>query len=165
MKKIKNLIPLLIGVFLILSFYIRWNKGYRCYMVLSGSMEPKIKTGSIILIRPVDANYIKVEDIISFKSAINNQTTTHRVIDIERNPELLFTTKGDANEVEDPIKVKGSQIIGKVVLTVPYLGYLAGLLQTRYGFLLIIAIPLLIILTFKMISIILNKVEKREDLK
>lgn len=64
-------------------------------------------------------------------------------------PSFYFTTKGDANEVEDGSKVYYKNVVGTPVFTIPYLGYLSSFLQTRKGMIVGICFALIImILTF-----------------
>ena len=53
----------------------------------------------------------------------DNTVVTHRVIDKDNDTES-FHTKGDANETEDGGSVAYDKVVGKVVLNVPYLGYI-----------------------------------------
>ena len=97
--------------------------------VMSGSMEPTIKTGSLIIILP-QAEY-KVGDIVTFgERTIGTLPKTHRIISIVDDS---YRTKGDANYTEDFLKIKNKDIKGKVTLTFPYIGYLVAFLQTKNG--------------------------------
>ena len=100
--------------------------GVRTSIVLSGSMEPAINTGSVIITRPIAPEAIHVGDIISFSSRSGTFVTTHRVIGIEQNPELLFITKGDANRGKDPAPISPDQVLGKLFLVTsrPWLPHL-----------------------------------------
>ena len=117
--------------------------------VYTGSMEPAIPVGSIVVIKPANPNTLKVGDIICFKIESESSTTvTHRIINITDEG---FITKGDANEDPDKWIVKKENIIGKVIAVIPYLGYLGYFVRTPIGFTLLIIIPatLLIILEIK----------------
>lgn len=161
MKNIKKIISPLIIIIIFTTIYFSWKKGYKLYMVLSGSMEPKIKTGSVVLVQPMNVEELNVGDIINFKSDLNNLTTTHRIIEISEYPEILITTKGDANDIEDPIKLRSDQVIGKIIMIIPYLGYVAGFLQTRFGLLVSIGAPIL----FGLIYYILQKILDKKSIK
>ena len=82
----------------------------RPVVILSGSMEPSISTGSICLV-------------------------VHRISRCVSGGES-FITKGDSNDTEDPIPVSAKQIRGRVIGTIPYLGYGAVFLRSRAGILL-----------------------------
>ena len=106
--------------------------GYRPYVVLSGSMEPEIRTGSICLI---DTGYryeeLKVGDVIAFTNG--RISVTHRVHEIRDG---LIQTKGDANESPDHYFIGEGNYIGKYAWSVPYAGYAVSWLQTKRGMIL-----------------------------
>ena len=118
-------------------------------VVESGSMEPAIKVGSVALIKPVSS--YKIGDIITFEGNFKNAKgqkvpTTHRIIEmrVDRgNP--IYITKGDANEEPDSKEIPQSQVIGKVYLAIPYLGYAIAAARTTYGFLALVIIPAAIV--------------------
>ncbi len=116
--------------------------GYQIKIVQSGSMEPAIATGGMIIIAPA-ASY-GVGDVITFgEDTATKIPTTHRITAIETSPlgRSLYTTKGDANEEADPIAVRDSDIIGKVFVAVPYVGYLLEFARTPLGYGLLVGIP------------------------
>lgn len=124
--------------------------GVRTNIVLSGSMEPAISTGSVIITRPIAPESIQIGDIISFSSRSGTFLTTHRVIDIERTPELRFITKGDANREKDPAPIPSGQVLGKLFFVIPGLGYLVSYLRNPLGLVLLVGIPAIIILAFEL---------------
>ncbi|NOY35742.1 MAG: signal peptidase I [bacterium] len=116
---------------------------YEVKIVLSGSMEPAIKTGSVVVIKPSD-NY-KIGDIITFgKDTKKDIPTTHRIIEARAvEGKMLYKTKGDANKSPDTKEVREKEIVGKEVFTIPFLGYLLEFAKKPIGFLLIIIVPAL----------------------
>ncbi len=113
-------------------------------IVKSGSMEPGIMTGGIVLIR--EAASYGVGDIITFTSESSDIPTTHRIVGTEMSgDELLFVSKGDANEERDTNLVRGDAIIGKVLFTVPYVGFVFDFARQPIGFALLIGLPALLI--------------------
>ena len=76
---------------------------------------------------------------------------THRVFNITDEG---FITKGDANEDPDQWKVKKENVIGKLILTIPYIGYLGYFVRTPIGFILLIVIPVTIIIIIEIRNII-----------
>ncbi|OGM13102.1 signal peptidase I [Candidatus Woesebacteria bacterium RBG_16_40_11] len=121
----------------------------RAYIVQSGSMAPAVKTGSIVIVSPID-NYSE-GDVVSFTLHDNKKNViTHR-IDFKLYPEGIdkepvYMTSGDANEDFDTWQVKNSDIIGKVTVNLPYLGYLADYARKPYGFILFVIVPATIII-------------------
>lgn len=107
-------------------------------VVQSGSMEPDILTGSLIVIFPAD-NY-EIGDVITFTNgAYESNSVTHRIVDItEKDAEKIFTTKGDANNGEDRVPVREKDIMGKMRLNLPYLGYLVSLAKRPMVFFILI---------------------------
>lgn len=104
--------------------------GITPYVVLSGSMEPAIETGSMAYINQrIDPYKIRTGDIITYQ--ISDNTVTHRVID--ETLTAVFT-KGDANEEADLSPVSRDSILGKYLFSVPYLGYLYSNLTSIYLF-------------------------------
>ncbi len=122
-------------------------------IVKSGSMEPTIMTGSVVVVKP-QASYAE-GDIITFGADTKTQIpTTHRIIDIQGDfSSLSYTTKGDANEEQDGEQITQRDIIGKVVLWVPYMGYILDFARQPLGFTLMIGIPAGIIILDELIRI------------
>lgn len=116
-------------------------KGYRILVVKSGSMEPTIKTGALILIQRQSVYHIK--DIVTYGSAARKDTLiTHRIIAQDtKNKKLLFTLKGDANKAPDLNGVPPSAVIGRLFFAIPYLGYLIAFVKTPPGVSIFIIIP------------------------
>ncbi len=131
--------------------------GYRLYVVQSGSMEPDIQTGSLVISKRVSPENLVIGDVVTFKSKDDSTTlVTHRIEQISKeNGELSFITKGDANDVIDLEPVKSENIIARVQYDIPYLGYMTEFIKTKQGMLLVVIIPaiaLLLIEIFKLIG-------------
>jgi len=118
---------------------------YKMLSVLSGSMEPAIHTGSVVIVTP--AKDYKIGDIITFEAVGKNGIpTTHRIKEIKNTDgNVLFITKGDANNATDSREVVASGIRGKVLFSIPYLGYVFDFIRRPIGFALLIIIPALLI--------------------
>lgn len=132
------------AILLIIStFPITGN--FKVKNVLTGSMEPAISVGSIIVTKPADE--YKIGDIITFQF-LGEIPITHRIYNIGIDEEGIsyFITKGDANEEPDERLVRKEEIIGRVLFDIPFIGYFVGFTQTRLGFILIIVIPSTIII-------------------
>ncbi|MBM7833049.1 signal peptidase I [Clostridium sardiniense] len=97
--------------------------GYKFYDVLTGSMSPTINPGNLIVVKEIDDSEVKEGDIITFKGNSTSNLTTHRVVEvIEKDKNIKFQTKGDANDVLDPMLIDGNLLVGKVVFDIPYMG-------------------------------------------
>lgn len=95
-------------------------RGYKVLNVLTGSMEPSINIGDLILVKETPIKELKLEDIITYKTENNSTLVTHRINKINENG--TFITKGDANNTEDIGEVCEEQIQGKIVFKVRKLG-------------------------------------------
>lgn len=143
--------------------------GYSVFRVLTGSMEPAIETDSLILVRRIDPSEIKKDDIISFYSqdpSHGGAVNTHRVVSVEQDGELwYYTTKGDANQIEDKYIVTSNDLIGKVIFTSHTLGLFVRLLANPLIFIPVILLPLFIILLSNLIRIVrlAKKMAKEEE--
>ena len=143
MKKILNIIMSLlsfilitIGIAALALFAIPTVAGYKPFVVQSGSMEPEIKTGAVAYNNThAKVEDVKVGDVIVFKAG--DTYVTHRVIKINDNK--TFTTKGDANETEDVAPVKYENFRGETAFTIPYLGQVLKLVQTRTGIFILVS--------------------------
>ncbi len=130
----------LIGL-LLLSTLFPIPGNFKVKVVKSGSMEPAIRTGGIVVIRP-EAVY-RVGDVVTFGADTKTQIpTTHRIVNISgTGASAVYTTKGDANDAPDPVDTRFADIRGKVVLTVPYAGYILDFARRPIGFFLLVGLP------------------------
>ena len=124
--------------------------GFSILQVLTGSMEPAIPEGSMLLIRQADPYTLEKGDIISFYSpdpSLDGALNTHRIVGVETSDEgLRFITKGDANFLEDQQPVNAGDVVGKVIYSSPALGKLVRLVSNPLVFGLAILLPLLAML-------------------
>ena len=119
---------------------------YHSYLVQSGSMEPTIMTGDVIFVLAKES-YVK-NDVVTFKEN-DRRVVTHRIVGTQSGS---FTTKGDANRTEDNGSVSPQNIIGKVFFIVPKLGYLVSFSRTLPGFIILIAVPSLLLIITQVFS-------------
>jgi len=143
------LLIILFVVGLIVGFSLLPIKNnYKILSVMSGSMEPSIPVGGLILIKPVET--YGIGDVITFrskKSSSDKDLTTHRISsEKQTDAGISFITKGDANSNEDTVSVDFDQILGKRHLTIPVLGYLLTYIKTLPGLMLIIIVPATVII-------------------
>lgn len=129
--------------------------GIQILKVISGSMEPAIHTGSVIFIKEVDPEQLKVGDVITFKSMeYDNQLVTHRIAEINNTDTLSFTTRGDANDANDNTPALAADVKGIEVFTIPLLGYIMEFLQSRQGILIMIIVPGAAVIVYEIFQII-----------
>ena len=115
-------------------------------IVQSGSMEPAILTGSVVIIKP--SPVYEVGEVITFGADTKTQVpTTHRVVSIQgEGAQTQYQVKGDSNEEADPELVKGREVIGKVLFAVPYAGYLLDFAKKPLGFALLVGVPAVLVI-------------------
>lgn len=139
--------------------------GYQVKTVLSGSMEPEFKTGSIITINETGKqhNYEK-GDVITFKTK-DNILITHRIVKVKKGGQQ-FITKGDANDAPDMEPVPRDNIIGVYTgFTIPYLGYIINFANSSEGAALLLVLPGIGLILYSIITIsrALRKVDHNND--
>lgn len=128
--------------------------GYQFKTVLSGSMDPEMPVGSMILIQLADEKEtFRTGDVITFKTK-DDMLVTHRIIETEDNGQR-FVTKGDNNNGPDIDPVLVENIVGKYVgWTIPYLGYVFHYLSSKQGILLVFLIPGVLLLGHAVFTLI-----------
>ena len=131
MKIVKNIINVLTTLIIVVGvvFVGLYLCGITPYVVLSGSMEPTIKTGSLCFInKHVKYEKIKEKDIIAFK--MEGTLVTHRVYSVTDEG---FETKGDNNDDKDGSLVTKDNFVGKNIFWIPKVGYGVKLVQSTKG--------------------------------
>jgi signal peptidase len=94
--------------------------------VLTSSMEPNYPPGTLIIVKPIDEQDIRIGDPITYQiESGKDAVVTHRVIGVTSSSDgtRAFTTQGDNNDVADAAPVTPVQIRGKVWYSVPWIGY------------------------------------------
>ena len=128
--------------------------GYENYVIYSGSMEPTVKVGSLLLTRPVDVDDLRVGDVITYRSPGNHTTLTHRIVSMrQQDGEWVFETKGDASLGPDPREIILRGQVSKMAFGIPYLGYVVDFARSTQGVVLFLLVPaagLVLIYTLKM---------------
>ena len=125
--------------------------GYSALIVLSGSMEPTIKTGEVIVIH-AQKDY-KIKDILTYREG--GILVTHRIVD---ETETTYTTRGDANNTDDP-PIKKTQAIGKTIFHIPHLGKAILFVQSPIGLASVLAVLIGLKVMYSLIR------TKQEDLE
>ncbi|NIQ32890.1 MAG: signal peptidase I [Nitrososphaeria archaeon] len=132
--------------------------GIRLYTVQSGSMAPTIPAGSIVLVKPA-AEY-REGDVITFKSASERylekptSTITHRIYKVlEEEGKVVYLSKGDFNPSPDSEPVTRELVLGKVIFSVPLIGYPVSFARTVPGLVILIVIPATILIYSEILNI------------
>ncbi len=119
--------------------------GLQVYTVLSGSMEPVYRTGSLLYVKHARPADIREGDVITF--VLPDETVaTHRVVRIDAENQRFYT-KGDANETEDGAPVHFNNLVGRPVFSVPFLGYAANWIQHPPGMYIAIAAGVILLIS------------------
>ncbi|MGQ9726229.1 MAG: signal peptidase I [Candidatus Bathycorpusculaceae bacterium] len=127
LKKGKSQLPYWTAIALI-GLITVWSTtgllGFTPTIIASESMTPTLNVGDIVIVLKTPTTAIKIGDIIQYQTTAE-APTIHRVIDkYETGGMLWFITQGDANNAPDnPINER--QIMGKVILTIPKLGWIS----------------------------------------
>jgi signal peptidase I len=174
MKILSNLITIILSltllfmVFVVISSKAKGGEpsvlGYQLKTVLSGSMEPTFKTGSIIAIKPLqNTSDLKKGDIITFHLDEDN-LATHRIIEvIHSGNQVMYKTKGDNNKNADLDPVVSQNIVAKYSgFTVPFMGYLIEFTKSKKGAALLLILPGLLLLAYSGFTVVkaLKEVDK-----
>jgi signal peptidase I len=121
--------------------------GMHSFTVMSGSMEPTIHVGDVVIdskISPLDA---RPGDVVTFSDPTGrHRLITHRVRSIHtRGNQVQVVTKGDANNTVERWSVPANGRIGRVELRVWKLGYPLVYAHSRYGLILLVGLPALLL--------------------
>jgi signal peptidase len=122
----------LLGIAMTAVTVLASHNGLQPLVVRSGSMEPTIPTGSMVLVRTVAAQDIRVGDVVAVERP-DHTRVTHRVVSVEhRGATASLVLKGDANTDPDAEPVVVAQA-GRLVATAPVLGRVGGFLSSAKG--------------------------------
>lgn len=149
------------GAAFVLSVFGREGT-YQLFVVESGSMKPNIDIGSVLLVQPpsqvkkiaapLPTPVFHRGDIVTYLSG--NNPITHRVVGVEESGnQFTYQTKGDANRTPDQGKVSEKQILGKIILTIPYLGHAVNFAKTQMGYIFLIVVPITLIIYSEILAI------------
>jgi len=157
-------LALVISVLLLLAVLVAPSLlGLALEPILGGSMEPTIMTGALIAMGKVAPEEVQVGDIIGFRVEGMDTPVCHRVIEIVGTEQGFgFRTKGDANEDPDTWIVKPENLIGRVAVSLSWLGYIAKFIKTPYGFGLLLGLPAVILIATEMRNIFHPKPTRRK---
>ena len=158
-KKVFQVLATLLLVVVILAcvgIFIAPRFGWHLDVVYGGSMEPAIHLGSLVVIQPIDPQDVGVGDIITYAPTTDTSIMiTHRVVEvIDGEYGLMFLTKGDANEDPDAYGVPAQNVVGRVWMSVPYVGYAMDFMKTPLGFGPFIGIPAALIVGMELKNIV-----------
>ena len=153
------MIVLVVMVFLVISSKASGGEpqlfGYQFKTVLSGSMEPTFKTGSVIAVEMVeDPSTMKKGDIVTFMED-SNKIVTHRIDEVvQSGGQEFYRTKGDNNKDADSDLVIPSNVVAQYTgVTIPYLGYFLDFAKSPKGTALLLIVPGVLLLLYSIVVI------------
>lgn len=144
---------------------------FNAYVVLSGSMLPSIQIKDIVVTKKVAEEELEIGDIITFISPdprFGGISVTHRIVDKyydESSGSYSYRTRGDNNNVADSALVPNNNILGKVILKIPKLGYLQDILSSKGGLIIVVLIPCLVILSYDIMKLLKKAGQKTKLIK
>jgi signal peptidase len=132
---------------ILLSTALPLAVGARSMIVRSGSMTPTIRTGDVVVVRPISPSEAAVGEIVTFQDPDGSgRLLVHRVRAIGlRGKQFAFTTQGDANTTREHWRVPADGTIGEVVYRVPKLGFLVSWITTPAGRIGLMIVPALLL--------------------
>lgn len=163
-KILKVFVNILLVAFFLVALFTGLSSystpvSWKLFIVQSGSMSPTVGIGSVVIVAPKDE--YKKDDVITYKTGVGvnmkakDATITHRIIDIKRTDDdsPLYITKGDNNSNIDSDPVTLIQVVGKIILVIPFLGYILSFTKTQTGLILLIVIPATLIIYSEILNI------------
>jgi signal peptidase len=129
-------------------------------------MTPAYPVGTVVIAKKVDADTLKVGDVISFYSqdpTIAGMPNTHRIVSISKDEagKTYFITKGDNNPTADKYPVYEAKVIGKVQGSIGSVGKIISKLKNRYVMFFLLIVPIVLIVVFELKNI--TKLLRRGD--
>ncbi len=134
--------------------------GFRIFRVSTGSMEPTLMVGDVIVVQKTSPEEIHKGDIITFKpqeGLMAGSTVTHRVVlePTERNGRWYLQTQGDADGATLDPKITDEQVVGKYVRTLPLVSKIYSFFLTPMGLIAMIVV-ILALFGYELISLIVS---------
>lgn len=117
--------------------------GYRGAVILTGSMEPALSPGDLVVVRRMPAADIRAGQIVSFRDDKHGVTITHRVTAVRpaaHGARLAVTTQGDANNAAEHWTTTPEATVGRVVATLPHVGRVTNWTGSPTGRVLVLGI-------------------------
>ena len=121
--------------------------GLQSFTVMSGSMEPTISTGDVVVERRIHPLQAHIGDIVTFKDQTRGgELVTHRVRSMRvRGPMVSFVTRGDANTGSEHWTVRAGGTIGRVAYHLPRIGYALVWTRLPIARILLVVVPALLL--------------------
>ena len=136
-------------------------------IILTDSMTPEFESGDLIVCKTADAEDVKVGDIICFYDPAGNgtSTVTHRVVKVTKDKDnnLAWETKGDANNTEDLRIVPAKNLVGVYQTHFAGIGNIAMFMQTTQGLVICVVCPIILLVAYDIIRRRIYEKAKKKD--
>ncbi len=131
--KLKLLTIFMVTVIVLMS--LGFVDDIRLYRIVSPSMEPLIPVGSLVVVSRSEP--VGIGDIVAYRLDVigRSYTLVHRVVDVKDG---YYTIRADVDPTSAGETLEAGKIIGKVVLAIPFLGYIAGVVAVLPAMILLI---------------------------
>jgi len=150
MKKIVYGIFAAVAVLLTLFVLSLMVTGTKAYAVTTDSMAMEFLTNAAVFVRPVDFEKLQAGDVVTFTLS-DGSLVTHRIIEIDGENRRIYT-KGDNSPSPDPEPTDADQIVGRMLFSLPYFGFLANKIASdRMTVIYILAALAAVLLTVRVI--------------
>ncbi len=132
---------------LALAITVPYLFGNKSLTVLSGSMEPTLHVGDVVIVHEISPLTARVGDIVTFRDPADaTRLITHRVRSIQAvGNTVRFVTKGDANTAVENWKISADGKIGQVQYRIPRIGYMLAWIRGKLGRLMLVVVPALVL--------------------
>lgn len=140
--------------------------GYCPLIVLTGSMEPEIMDGDLIIVKQIDGEDVAVGDVIAFfdPESTSGSILTHRVIEVlDEDGTRSFRTKGDANNAEDRLPVPVEELVGIYKTRIAGAGNAAMFMQSTAGLVICVILPVILFVGYDLIRRRRYEIENQRD--
>jgi len=142
-KAVRSIVIILIGMAAIyIGFTFALGTGSPFFVVSSGSMVPTLEVGDIIIVNG-NAGFddlVDEEIIVFHEPGFGSKVIVHRIENILDDSTREIITKGDHNAVVDKWRVTDEDYIGKVILSIPKVGYLTTFLAPPLNYIVIVLV-------------------------
>ena len=153
------------GAGILLSVSVPLLFGYRTFIVMSGSMEPAIHTGDVVVDKRIAPEEVQVGDVVTYRDPDRqNRLITHRVRGVRTSGgKVYFVTKGDANTDSQKWSIATDGTVGVVRFRVVKLGYVLFYVNRPIGRLFMIVVPILLLSANEIVGIWRRKPKPKEN--
>lgn len=130
----------IVTVIAVLFVTVNLVTGTKGYAVTSDSMAETLTRGDVVFSKKVSFEELKAGDVITVRVS-DAGYFTHRIVDIDADSKTVMT-KGDANDANDPMPTQADMIVGRMVYSIPLLGYISIALGGKSG----LVLPIILII-------------------